>query len=84
MRIYPTGSGYGTQLSYALNGGTTSLGASSSISAGALAATWQNGNTLVLCDSDSSAQYAMSFAFRNILIATGSRALEEMRTLTGI
>lgn len=84
MRIYPTGSGYGTQLSYALNGGTVQLGASSSISAGALAATWENGNTMVLCDSDSGAQYAMSFAYRNILIATGSKTLEEMRTLAGI
>lgn len=84
MRMYTTGSGYGTQLSYALNGGTVQLGASSSISAGALAATWENGNTMILCDSDSSAQYAMSFAYRNILIATGSKTLEEMRTLAGI
>ncbi len=84
MRIYTTGSGYGTQLSYALDGGAVSVGASSSISAGALAATWENGNTLVLCDSDTSSQYAMSFAYRNILIATGSKTLAEMRTLAGI
>jgi hypothetical protein len=84
MRIYPTGSGVGTQISYARDGGAVTQGASSSIFSGAFPATWQNGNTLVLCDSDSGTQYGLSFAYRNILIATGSRTLTEMRTLAGI
>lgn len=84
MRLYKTGSGVGTQISYALNGGTVQLGSSSSISSGDFASSWYQINSMSLCTSDTFQQYLQSFAFRNILIATGSKTLEEMRTLAGI
>lgn len=84
MRIYPTGSGAGVQLSYALNGGTVQLGNSSSIDGTGFPATWYQINSMSLCTSDTFIQYAQSFAYRNILIATGSKTLEQMRTLAGI
>lgn len=84
MRLYKTGSGVGTQLSYALNDGTVQLGNSSSIAVGAIPATWNQINSMSLCTSDSSIQYTHAFAFRNILVATGSKTLEQMRTLAGL
>lgn len=84
MRLYRTGSGVGTQISYALNGGSVQVGGSSSISSGDFSGSWNQINSMSLCTSETSIQYAQSFAFRNILIATGSKTLEQMRTLAGI
>jgi hypothetical protein len=84
MLLYKTGSGVGTQISYALNGGTVQLGNSSSISSGDFSADWNGINSMSLCTSDTFIQYSQAFAFRNILIATGSKTLQEMRTLAGI
>ena len=84
MRLYRTGSGVGTQISYALNGGPVQVGNTSSIASGDFEASWNVINSMSLCTSDVFTQYSQAFAFRNILLVTGSKSLGEMRTLAGI